>query len=150
MSPMSSEENDMLSYYYEAISSMVYAAKYIKDISQNIERFHDQNDTRSGQKYQDLRVLLIELYKTASKIIDGVHDDNLVKQMMNSVSQIKRNDKSFLKALSKDATNQSINDVELSDILHLHHYIYLSSVSFVEAVNLLLLRDSNITSKHID
>lgn len=140
MSPMSSEENDMLSHYYEVISSMVYAAKYIKDISQNIERFHDEDETRSGQKYQDLRVLLIELYKTASKIIDGVHDDLLVRQMMNSISQIKRSDQSFLQALSKDVTNQSINDVELSDILHLHHYIYLSSVSFVDAVNLLLLK----------
>lgn len=140
MSPMSSEENDMLSHYYEVISSMVYAAKYIKDISQNIERFHDEDETRSGQKYQDLRVLLIELYKTASKIIDGVHDDLLVRQMMNSISQIKRSDQSFLQALSKDVMNQSINDVELSDILHLHHYIYLSSVSFVDAVNLLLLK----------
>ena len=140
MFPMSAEENDILSHYYEVISSMVYAAKYIKDISQNIERFHDEDETRSGQKYQDLRVLLIELYKTASKIIDGVHDELLVKQMMNSISQIKRSDQSFLQALSKDVANQSINDVELSDILHLHHYIYLSSVSFVDAVNLLLLK----------
>jgi hypothetical protein len=131
----------MLSRYYQVLSSVVYAAKYIKDISQNIERFHDEDDTRSGKKYQDFRVLLIELYKTASQIIDGVHDDILIKEMMDNVSQIKRNDQNFLHALSKDINNQTINDVELSDVLHLHHYVFLSSTSFVDAVNLLLVKN---------
>jgi len=140
-STINPEENDMLSRYYEVLSAVVYAAKYIKDISQNIELFRDEDDTRTGKKYQDFRVLLIELYKTTSKIIGGIHDDILVKDMMKIVSQIKRDDQNFLHALSKDISNQSINDVELSDVLHLHHYVYLSSMSFVNAVNLLLLKN---------
>lgn len=138
------EENDMLSRYYEVVSAAVYAAKYIKDISQNITSFRDQDDTWSGQKYQDFRVLLIELYKTASQIIDGVHDAALVKEMLNNVSKMKRNDQNFLLALSKDINNQTINDVELSDVLHLHHYVSLSSTSFVDAVNLLLVKGETV------
>jgi hypothetical protein len=130
----------MLSRYYQAVSSVVYSAKYIKDISQNINHFRDESDTRTGQKYHDFRILLIELYKTASKIIDWVHDDLLINEMMNNISTIKRSDQNFLHALSKDLTNQNINDVELSDVLHLHHYVYLSSMSFVQSVNLLLLK----------
>ena len=67
---LSETESLMLSRYYQSVSSVVYAAKYIKDISQNIDRFRDESDTRTGQKYHDFRILLIELYKTASKIID--------------------------------------------------------------------------------
>ncbi|MEI6426501.1 MAG: Na/Pi symporter [Candidatus Absconditabacteria bacterium] len=143
------EENDMLVRYYQAVSALVYTAKYIKDISQNIERFHDEDDTRSGKKYQDFRVLLIELYKTTSQIIDGVRDDVLIKHMMKSISQIKRDDQIFLHTLSKEINQESISDFELSDVLHLHHYVYLSSMSFVNAVHLLLLKDKQVDSIEI-
>lgn len=139
------EEGVLFSQYYQAISSMVYAAKYIKDISQNMEHFCDEENSWTWKTYKELRILLIHLYKRASKIIDGVHDASLVDQMIDSVKQMKHDDQNFVHALSKQITKEHIGDLELSDVLHLHHYVYLSSVSFVEAVNLLLLK-SNIDS----
>ena len=134
------KEDVAISQYYQAVSAAVYAAKYIKDISQNIEDFHDEDSRWSGKVYLELRLLLIQLYKTASQIIDGVRDDILIDQMMGSVDHMKRDDQNFVHALSKQLSKEPVDDLELSDILHLHHYVYLSSVSFVEAVNLLLLK----------
>jgi len=127
---------------YVAVSSVVSAAKYMKDIAHNIYDIEDNSHVWIAKQYDVFRSALVRLYKMISEVIDERYSEELFMTIVDSVAEIKSVDTSFLKLLSKEAHKWRINTTNLSDILHVNRYVYLSSLSFVDAVKTLFLHAS--------
>jgi len=131
---------------YIAVSSVVSAAKYMKDVAHNIRGLEDMSYIWFFKQYDIFRSALVRLYKMISEVIDDQYSEELFMTMVDVVADIKSVDKKFLEWLAKESGKESLNTTNLSDILHINRYVYLSSLSFVDAVKILFL---NTTQKTI-
>jgi hypothetical protein len=83
---------------------------------------------------------LVKLYKDISWVIDDKYSDEIVHEIVMMMKEIKSTDDGFLTSLTKELNKEKINKLDLSDLLHVNRYVYLSSVSLLDAVKDLLLR----------
>ncbi len=131
--------DEEISSLYHIVSVSVYAAKYMKDIRENIVSLEEDDKSWLYNQYQIFRMDLVKLYIAISEIINGQYSDEIVKEMITLVGDIKEADNRFLSSLSKDISKQKLDQYDLSDVLHINRYVYLSSLSIIEAVKDLLL-----------
>lgn len=128
-----------LNNMYNIIKNLVYSAKYIKDIKFNVQDIQDSESYIINKKYDDFRLTLLSLYKNISKIIDWRNDKEIFNEILDSLSFIKNNYKKFLQSISKDIFNQDLDQLELSGLININRYIYLSCISIIYAVKELFL-----------
>lgn len=129
-----------VSTIYRIVWSTVYAAKYMKDVSDNIRNLEGNNNIWLYNQYKYFRWVLVKLYKDISWVIDDKYSDEIVHEIVMMMKEIKSTDDGFLTSLTKELNKEKINKLDLSDLLHVNRYVYLSSVSLLDAVKDLLLR----------
>lgn len=130
----------MIDDYYSVITSAVLAAKYMKDISHNVLVFEEQSTWWLAKQYDIFRSMLVNLYVVISEVIDGKESDEMLTKMLSLVQDIKSVDQEFMVSLTKEFSKDKVRKFDLSDILHVNRYVYLSSLSFVDAIKNLYLQ----------
>lgn len=130
-----------ISRFYQIISAAVSAAKYMKDVAHNIDTLQDHGQGWLFEQYRRYRIMVVTLYKDISKVIDGEYSHEIVREMVGLVHEIKNSDQDFLESLTKELSREKIDKLDLSGVLHVNRYVYLSSLSIVGAVKDLLLTD---------
>jgi phosphate:Na+ symporter len=133
-SPRNNGNGASVDSLYTAISSAVMAVKYMKDVSVNISFLKTTSSKWCYKQYEEFRITLVSLYKIISEVIDEKHSDDVLPKMLSLVADIKQADQAFLKNLTQKIDKDSIKKFDLSDVLHVNRYVYLSSMSFVDAV----------------
>lgn len=131
---------DTIDGLYSAISLAVATAKYMKDISHNIRFLEETPSPRLYKQYELFRSMLVRLYKIISDVIDEKTNDEVLPKMLDMVADIKLADKIFLENLSKEMNKEKLRKFNLSDILHINRYVYLSSLSFVDAIKQMFMK----------
>jgi hypothetical protein len=131
-----SEINDL----YSAISLAVATAKYMKDIIHNIRFLESMSSVWFYKQYELFRSMLVRLYKIISEVIDEKYSEEVLPKMLDLVSDIKLADKTFLESFAKEAGKEKMKKFNLSDILHINRYVYLSSLSFVDAIKQMFMK----------
>lgn len=86
--------------------------------------------------------MLVNLYVVISEVIDGKESDEMLKKMLSLVQDIKSVDQEFMVSLTKEFSKDKVRKFDLSDILHVNRYVYLSSLSFVDAIKNLYLQST--------
>ncbi len=132
----------MIDDYYSVITSAVLAAKYMKDISHNVLVFEEQSTWWLAKQYDIFRSMLVNLYVVISEVIDGKESDEMLTKMLSLVQDIKSVDQEFMVSLTKEFSKDKVRKFDLSDILHVNRYVYLSSLSFVDAIKNLYLQST--------
>lgn len=132
----------MIDEYYSVITSAVLAAKYMKDIAHNVLVFEEQSTWWLAKQYDIFRSMLVNLYVVISEVIDGKESDEMLKKMLSLVQDIKSVDQEFMVSLTKEFSKDKVRKFDLSDILHVNRYVYLSSLSFVDAIKNLYLQST--------
>lgn len=127
---------------YGVIFTAVASAKYMKDISHNILSLSEMPSTWMYKQYVLFRSMIVGLYKIISDLIDGKYSDEMLSKMIALVQDIKQVDQLFLESLTKEVSKRSMKKFDLSDILHINRYVYLSSLSFVDSVKQMFLKES--------
>ncbi len=133
-------EVEQIDKYYSVISAAVLAAKYMKDISHNILVFEEETSGWLAKQYNIFRTMLVDLYVVISEVIDGKESSEMLTKMLSLVQDIKAVDQEFIVSLGKEFSKDKIRKFDLSDILHVNRYVYLSSLSFVEAIKYIYLQ----------
>jgi len=133
-------EVDNVDDLYFAVSLAVSAAKYMKDISHNIRFLEETSSAWFYKQYELFRSMLVRLYKIISEVIDEKHKDEVLPKMLDFVADIKLADKIFLENLTKEVIKEKMKKFDLSDILHINRYVYLSSLSFVDAIKQIFMK----------
>lgn len=135
-----SVEVEMVDKLYSVVFSAVLAAKYTKDISHNVLVFEEQSTGWLAKQYSLFRTMLVDLYVVVSQVIDGKESDEMLTKMLSLVQDIKSVDQEFMISLTKEFSKDKVRKFDLSDILHVNRYVYLSSLSFVDAIKYLFLQ----------
>jgi len=86
--------------------------------------------------------MLVNLYVVISEVIDGKESDEMLTKMLSLVQDIKSVDQEFIVSLTKEFSKDKVRKFDLSDILHVNRYVYLSSLSFVDAIKNLYLQST--------
>lgn len=133
------DENISLNDIYNIIWNAVYSAKYMKDVRLNVQNIHESENEFIHKKYNEFRKVLIWLYKWISQVIDGVDNKEIFDQIIEAIEYIKSNDAKFLSNISKDLLSQKMDEFELSWLININRYLYLSSTSIIFAVRDLFL-----------
>lgn len=139
---LSNDENIALTEIYGVLWNAVYSAKYMKDIKLNIQDIQESENEFIYKKYNEFRRVLIWLYKSISQIIDWVDNKEIFDQILASVEYIKTNDAKFLSSISKELISQKMDEFELSGLININRYLYLSSISIINAVRDLFLDEN--------
>ncbi len=84
--------------------------------------------------------MLVNLYVVISEVIDGKESDEMLTKMLSLVQDIKSVDQEFMVSLTKEFSKDKVRKFDLSVILHVNRYVYLSSLSFVDAIKNLYLQ----------
>lgn len=132
---------ESISQLYVVVSSAVSAAKYMKDVAHNIQSLQETSHDWFHHQYLSFRTVLVKLYKHISQIIDDQYSDEIVRDIVGLIDDIKKADQMFLRSLSEELSHEKADSLDLSDVLHVNRYVYLSSLSLIDAVKKLLLRD---------
>ena len=134
-------KQDIINNIYNIISNTVYSAKYIKDIQLNIDSIQDSDNRFILKKYDDFKRIIVSLYKNISQIIDWEENEEIFNQIIDCVEYIKLNDSKFLFSIGKDSLSEKMDEFELSWLINVNRYIYLSCVSIISSVKELFLDD---------
>lgn len=132
-------QNFTVNDIYNIVWNIVYSAKYMKDIRFNVQNIQESENEFIHKKYGEFRRNLVNLYKWISQIIDWVDNKNILEQIVESIWYIKNNDSNFLSSISKEALSQKIDEFELSGLININRYLYLSAISIISAVSDLFL-----------
>lgn len=132
-------QNFTVNDIYNIVWNIVYSAKYMKDIRFNVQNIQESENEFIHKKYGEFRRNLVNLYKWISQIIDWVDNKNILEQIVGSIWYIKNNDSNFLSSISKEALSQKIDEFELSGLININRYLYLSAISIISAVSDLFL-----------
>lgn len=124
---------------YNIVWNAVYSAKYMKDVRFNVQNIQESENDFIHKKYNEFRRALIWLYKWISQIIDWADNKEIFDQIIESIEYIKSNDAKFLASISKDLLSQKMDEFELSWLININRYLYLSSTSMIYAVRDLFL-----------
>lgn len=136
---LSQDENIALNDIYNIVWNAVYSAKYMKDVRLNVQNIQDSESEFIHKKYNEFRMVLIWLYKNISQIIDGADNKEVFDQILQAMEYIKTNDAKFLSSISKNLLSQKMDEFELSWLININRYLYLSSSSIIYAVRDLFL-----------
>lgn len=148
---LSSEEINQMSVYFLMISNIVYSAKYMKDIRQNVENLQSNSDDWFQDRYKEFRWVLIELYKNISEVIDGKYDDEILHHIVSLIRKIHTVDNEFLNSFTQTAIKNKSNQLALSDLLHINRSFYLSSVSLISSLqDLFLSSDQKLVLEELE
>ena len=133
------DEITKINNFYTVVSSAISASKYVKDISLNIVSLQESRHSFFQKQYVDLRQKLTKLYIVLSQLIEGRHTQEIFKEIVTLIDDIKLDDKEFLWSLTKELYTEKVDKFELAGLINVHRYVYLSSLSLVESVKTLLL-----------
>lgn len=126
---------------YRVVSTTVASAKYIKDIAHNVASMEESISPWLSKQYITFRSMIISLFKVISEVIDGKHSNEILTKILVLVQDIKQVDNLFLQSLTKELTKEKMKKFDLSDILHINRYVYLSSLSFVDSIKQMFLTE---------
>jgi formate dehydrogenase maturation protein FdhE len=132
-------ENLTINDIYNIVWNAVYSAKYMKDVRLNVQNIQDSENEFIHKKYNEFRKALIWLYKWISQIIDGADNKEIFDQIIEAIEYIRSNDAKFLASISKDLLSQKMDEFDLSGLININRYLYLSSTSIIYAVRDLFL-----------
>ncbi len=139
---LNQDESFVLNDIYNIIWNAVYSAKYMKDVRLNVRNTQESENEFIHKKYNEFRRVLIWLYKWISQIIDWSDNKEIFDQILESIEYIKSNDAKFLSSISKELLSQKMDEFELSWLININRYIYLSSISIIYAVRDLFLDEN--------
>ena len=140
---ISNEDSKILYLYSEALGKMVLAAKYMKDISIWIINMQYSPNKWISSKYYDFRVKLASLYKNISLVIDGKDDSDLLERIITLMETIKITDEDFVWEFTWNLGNNDLDQMILSDALHVNRYFYLSCLTLISALKDLFLSEEH-------
>lgn len=132
-------ENLTINDIYNIVWNAVYSAKYMKDVRFNVQNIQESENEFIHKKYNEFRKVLIWLYRWISQIIDWSDNKEVFDQIVEAIEYIKSNDAKFLEWISKDLLSQKMDEFELSGLININRYLYLSSISIIYAVRDLFL-----------
>ncbi len=132
-------ENLTINDIYNIVWNAVYSAKYMKDVRFNVQNIQESENEFIHKKYNEFRKVLIWLYRWISQIIDWSDNKEIFDQIIEAIEYIKSNDAKFLEWISKDLLSQKMDEFELSGLININRYLYLSSTSIIYAVRDLFL-----------
>ena len=132
-------QNLTINDIYNIVWNAVYSAKYMKDVRLNVQNIQESENEFIHKKYNEFRKVLIWLYKWISQIIDWADNKEIFDQIIEAIEYIKSNDAKFLASISKELLSQKMDEFELSGLININRYLYLSSTSIIYAVRDLFL-----------
>jgi hypothetical protein len=127
----SKQDEQEIDFLYEIISSVLLAAKYIKDIHQNIEnvRFHDQDWI--SEKYQQLKHLFDQfLYE----FTENIQQISFKKDISPAFVLLDTWDQELFAEFAKDERDHSFHELDLSTIVHIHRAFVLAAQSLMDVL----------------
>lgn len=126
---------------HNVVSNAIYSLKYMKDVRLNIQDLEDSDSVFIRERYKEFKKNLLWLYKPISEIIDGHNNEDDLKAVLHSVKYAKENDRKFLSSISKDILKEQIDEFELSGLININRYLYLSFLSMILAIKDLFLSE---------
>lgn len=140
---LSSHEHDELFLYTWALSKMISAAKYMKDVWKGIMDMQYSQNKWISSKYYDYRQKLARLYKDISLIIDWENDDDLLERVITLMETIRITDEDFVWEFTGNLWNKELDQTILSDALHVNRYFYLSCLELISALGSIFLSEEH-------
>lgn len=126
---------ETLDLYQEALSSIVYATKYMKDAHNTIWKLKESDNKYLINIYSEFKKILVQLYQNILKIIDRWYDESLVKKIEILIEKIKDVvDKKALNPLIDNLKESKDDATIISDTLYMDHYFHLACISLFSSL----------------
>jgi len=140
---LSNEDDNEVYLYFDAISKIILAAKYMKDVSSWIMNMQYSSNKWILSKYYDFRLKLAQLYKEISLVIDWKDDTDLLERIITLMETIKITDEDFVWEFTWNLWNNDLDQMILSDAMHVNRYFYLSCLTIISSLKNLFLSEEH-------
>jgi phosphate:Na+ symporter len=133
-----------LNRYLHAARMGMHSAKSMKDVKHNFEEFESDDNEFIYNQNLDFRKRLIQLYLRVVLLFDEEEHEDIAGEMAKLLKHINKEDRELVASVQKVATNKSITDIQVSDMLMVNRVFIQSSRQVLAAIREVLLTEHEI------
>lgn len=138
------EDSKNLNRYLHAARMGMHSAKSMKDIKHNFEAFESDDNEFIYNQNLDFRKRLIQLYLRVVLLFDEEEHEDIAGEMAKLLKHINKEDKELVSAVQKVATNKSISEMQVSEMLMVNRVFIQSSRQVLAAIREVLLTEHEL------
>lgn len=136
---LESEESSILNRYIQSIRNGMVSAKEIKDLIHNIREFENSSNDAKRGLYLLLKGKLVDFYLELFREFKSTKKEAHFEKLVDMLLENRRNFEWFLKEIYAQVEKKSINEAEISSLLHVNRGIHDSNRALILAMKDLLL-----------
>ncbi|MFT7860361.1 MAG: Na/Pi symporter [Sulfurimonas sp.] len=132
--PLSEQQTSALDTLYMAVRESVYAARVLRDIKRNINRFSQSDDKTTHYYFNLMRENIVKAIRNALRYgEEGIDPQDILKEHEEIINE----NKSFLNKLTRNFEKETIEDKLVVAFLHSNRSVLLAISSFIDAAKVL-------------
>jgi hypothetical protein len=106
----------------------------MKNIYRDIQELRNSQNEVMVTVYSTMFQYTFDLYRDMSMILDREYESEDFIELSKTLKTMKDYHKSFMQDITQLLINKKITDVEISELMHIDHYLYQSSKMLVKAI----------------
>jgi len=138
---LNTSDHTVLSALREAVERMVYSAKTLNDVKNDLDDLHALRNPLIDEYLHMFKVTMIDLYFLLSKVIDD-HGDTANRALISKYQQdMISADERFLDTMSDKLLQDKLTSGQLSSLVHVSQALTRSHKAMLHTVDILFLHD---------
>ncbi len=141
---MDEMDSKNLNRYLHSARMAMHSAKSMKDIKHNFEAFASDDNEYIYNRNSDFKKRLIQLYlRIVALFNENTHED-IAKEMAKLLKHINKEDRELVASVQKVATEKSISDIQVSEMLMVNRVFIQSSRQVLASIREVLLTEHEL------
>lgn len=120
-----------------AVERMIFAAKTLKDIKEDIDEFASSINENEFKMYQHFRKRVVKLFKNLVRVIEG--EEERAQKIVDIYHQILNDNEEALSSIAVWIKEYDLDEETASTVLNVNRAIYLASKNLLESADRLFL-----------
>jgi len=120
-----------------SVERLIFAAKTLKDIKEDIDRFAATLNENEFAMYQHFRKSIVRLFKNFARVVEG--EEERAEKIEHIYHEILEDNEEALASIATWIKKYDLDEETASTVLNVNRAIYLSSKNLLESANRLFL-----------
>jgi phosphate:Na+ symporter len=139
------EESEGIHRMLHAARMALHSGKTLKDIAHNLEEMELADNLLIRQLYETMKRRMLQSYVQLSQYLESKAEQGRVEELLEKLNNLRKEDKSFVEDLLKEAQKGQLSHLELSTALIVNRAAYQSTRQMLFA-----LRESTLDESQIE
>jgi len=133
------EESTILNRYILSVRNGMISAKEVKDIMHNIREFENSSNDVKQDLYLSLKWKLTDFYLKLHRVFQSEKKEAHFEELIDLLSENQKISEWFLREVYNQVPHKSLNDSEISSLLHVNSGIHDANRSLILSIKDVLL-----------